>query len=55
MSANQQDLMDYVGRVEFSCNVATHFATKGSSFVVAYAVDALQPTILALEGAHSIL
>jgi hypothetical protein len=27
-----------VGRAEFSCNVAMHLATKGSSFVVAYGV-----------------
>ena len=52
VSADQGDWADYVGRPEFSCNVATHLATKGWSFVVVYRVDALQPTNLALEGAH---
>ena len=47
--------MDYVGWVEFSCNVATHLATKGLSFVVAYVVDAVQPTSLALRKTHSTL
>ena len=37
-----------MSQAEFSCNVATHLATNGSSFVVAYGVDALQPTNLAL-------
>ena len=52
MSADQGDWADYVGRVEFSCNVATHLLTKGSSFMVAYEVYALQPTNLAFDGAH---
>ena len=52
VGADQGDWADYVGRAEFSCNVATHLATKGSSFMVAYGVDALQPTNLALEGTH---
>ena len=55
VSADQQDWVAYVGWAKFSCNVATHLATKGSSFVVAYVVGALQPTNLALEGAHSTL
>jgi len=38
VGADQGDWADYVGRAEFSCNVATHLATKGSSFVVAYGV-----------------
>ena len=55
MGANQGDWANYVGRAEFSCNVAMHLATKGSSFVMAYIADELQPTNLALEGAHSSL
>ena len=31
---NQGDRADYVGRAEFSYNVATNSATKGSSFMV---------------------
>ena len=42
-----------MGPVELSCNVARQLATKGSSFVVAYGVDALQLTNLTLKGAHS--
>ena len=53
--ADQQDWADYIGLAEFGCNVATHFATQGLSFVVAYGVNALQPTNLALVGAHSTL
>jgi hypothetical protein len=55
VGADQGDWADYVGRAECNCNVATHLATKGWSFVVAYGVDALQPINLALEGAHSTL
>ena len=36
VGADQRDWTDFVGRAEFSCNVAMHLATKGSSFVVAY-------------------
>jgi hypothetical protein len=38
MGADQQDWVHYVDRAEFSCNVAMHLATKGSSFMVAYGV-----------------
>jgi hypothetical protein len=38
VGADQRDWVHYVGRAEFSCNVAMHLATKGSSFVVAYGV-----------------
>jgi hypothetical protein len=38
VGADQRDLADYVGRAEFSRNVAMHLATKGSSFVVACGV-----------------
>ena len=38
MGADQRDWTDYVDRAEFSCNVAMHLATKGSSFVVACGV-----------------
>ena len=38
VGADQRDWADYVGRAKFSCNVAMHLATKGSSFVVAYGV-----------------
>ncbi len=38
VGADQRDWADYVGRAEYSCNVAMHLATKGSSFVVAYGV-----------------
>ena len=55
VGVDQGDWADYVGRAEFSCNVAMHLATKGLSFMVAHGVDALQPTNLALEGAHSTL
>ena len=55
VGADQREWAEYVGRAEFSCNVATHLATKELSFVVAYRVDALQPTSLAFEGAHSTL
>ena len=41
VSVDQEDWADYVGRAEFSCNVATHLATKGLSFIVAYGVDVL--------------
>ena len=40
------------GQMEFSCNVATHLATKGLPFMVVYEVDVLQPTNLAFEEAH---
>ena len=53
VSVDQGDWADYVGWVEFSCNVTTHLATKGLTFMVAYKVDALQPTNLAFRGAHS--
>ena len=36
VGADKRDWADYVGRAEFSCNVAIYLATKGSSFVVAY-------------------
>jgi hypothetical protein len=55
VSADQRDWVDYVGLAEFSYNSATHLATKQSLFKVAYGVDPLQPTDLALEGAHSTL
>ena len=55
VNANQRDWGDYVGRAEFSCNVAMHLATRGLFFMLAYGVDALQPTNLAHEGAHSTL
>ena len=35
---DQGDWADNVGGVEFSCNVATHLATKGSSFMMAFGV-----------------
>lgn len=38
VGADQGDWADYVGRAEFSYNVATHLATKGSSFMVAFGV-----------------
>ncbi len=38
MGADQRDWVHYVGRAEFSCNVAMHLATKGSSFMVANGV-----------------
>ena len=44
-----------MGGAESSCNVAMHLATKELSFVMAYIVDALQLTDLALERAHSTL
>lgn len=52
-SADQWKWTDYVGRAKFSCNVATHLATKNLPLVVAYGVDALQPTNLALKGRQS--
>ena len=54
VSVDQADWADYVGRAEFSCNVviALHLATKGSSFVMVYKVDAFQPINLAFKGAH---
>ena len=52
MGADQGDWADYVGQAELNCNVATHLAIKGLSFMMAYGVDALQPTNLVLEGAH---
>ena len=55
MGADQGDWADYVGRVECNGNVATHLATKGWSFVVAYEVDTFQPINVVLEGAHSTL
>ena len=55
VSADQRDWADYVSLAEFSYNAATHSATKQSPFKVAYGVDPLQPTDLALEGAHSTL
>ena len=55
VGVDQGDWADYVGRAEFNYNVAMHLATKELSFVVAYDVHALQPTNLALEGAHSTL
>lgn len=51
MSADQQNCIDYVGQTSFSCNVATHLATKGSSFVEAYRVD----TNLVFKRVHSTL
>ena len=36
VGVDQWDWADYVGREEFSRNVAMHLATKGSSFVMAY-------------------
>ena len=51
VGADQQDWVDYVGWPVFSYNVATHSAFKKSPLVVAYGVDAFQPTNLALEGA----
>jgi hypothetical protein len=38
VGADQRDWVHYVGRAEFSCNVAMHLATKGSFFVVANGV-----------------
>ena len=35
VGANQRDWADYVGRAEFSCNLATHLTINGFSFVVA--------------------
>lgn len=51
----QLDWMHYVGQTMFNYNATMHLATKGSSFVVALSVNALQPTNLALKDAHSIL
>ena len=50
MNAHQQDWEDYVGLAKLNYNLATHSATKKSPFKVAYGVDPLQPTDLALEG-----
>ena len=55
MQADQRDWVDYLGREEINGNVATHSATVEFPFVVDYGVDALQPTNLALEEAHSTL
>jgi hypothetical protein len=49
VGVHQRDWVDYVGRTEFSCNVAMYLATKASSFVMAYGVRS-KPTNLALEG-----
>jgi hypothetical protein len=38
VGVDQRDWANYVGRAEFSRNVAMHLATKGSSFVVACGV-----------------
>ena len=53
VGADQGDWSDYVGVAEFNCNVATHLATKGLSFMVVYGVHALPPADLTLEGEHS--
>ena len=55
VSADQKDWADYVGLAEFSYNAVTHSVIKQSSFKVAYGVEPLQPTDLALKGAHSTL
>ena len=55
MSADQRDWTEYVDLAEFSYNATTHLATKQPPFKVAYGVKPLQPTDLALEGAHSTL
>lgn len=36
VSVDQRGWADYVGRVELSCDVATHSMTKWSRFMVAY-------------------
>ena len=38
VDADQGDWADYLGQVEFSCNVIMHLATKELSFVVVYEV-----------------
>ena len=38
VGADQRDWADYVGRAEFSYNVAMHLATKGSSLMLAFGV-----------------
>ena len=55
MSADQQDLTDYMGLAKFSNIVATYSTTKQSPFKVRYEVDMLQPAHLTLKGAHSTL
>lgn len=55
MSADQRNWADYMGRAEFGYNVAMQSRTKESPLVVAYEVNTLQPTDLALKEAHSIL
>lgn len=55
VSAYQRDWADYVGRAEFIYNVATHLVTKWLWFFMAYVVDALQPTNIALKRTQSTL
>lgn len=55
VSADQQDWVDYVGRAELTCNVATYLMTKWSHFVLAYGLDVFQPINLAFDKAQSTL
>ena len=55
MGANQREWADYVGRAEFNCNVVTNLVSKGSSLVVAYEVEVLEPTNLTFKWANSTL
>ena len=41
VGVEQRDWAEYVDQAKSSCNVATHLATKGLSFMMAYGVDML--------------
>ena len=53
VSADQRDWTEYLALAEFSYNKAKHAATGESPFKVAYGVEPLMPTDLALEGVQS--